>query len=67
MKLYENWKQILKEAWSIRFIALAGILSASETVLPMFQDILPRNTFATLSFLCISAAFVSRLVTQKGI
>lgn len=67
MKLYDNWAQILKEAWSIRFIALAGILSAAETVLPMFQDVLPRNTFASLSFFCISAAFVSRLVTQKDL
>ena len=67
MKLYENWKQILKEAWSLRFIALAGILSAAEAVLPMFQDSIPQNIFASLSFFCISAAFVSRLVTQKGI
>lgn len=65
MKLYDNWKDILREAWSIRFIALAGILSAAEVVLPMFQDSIPRNIFATLSFGCVSAAFVSRLVSQK--
>lgn len=67
MRLYENWTSILKEAWSIRFIALAGLLSAAEAVLPLFQDSLPRNLFASLSFFCISAAFVSRLVSQKDI
>jgi hypothetical protein len=67
MKLYPNWKAILKKCWSIRFMALAGLLSGCEVVLPLFSDAIPRSTFAVLSFLAVGGAFVSRLVAQEGI
>jgi hypothetical protein len=67
MKLYSNWKEIVKKAWSIRFVILAGILSAIEAILPFFYDVFSRGTFAILSFIAIVLAFVSRLVVQKGI
>ena len=52
---------------SLRFIILAGVLSGLEIILPLFMDVIPRNTFALLSFVAVSAAFVARLVAQKGI
>jgi len=67
MHLYGNWKEILKRSWSLRFIILAGILSGVEVILPFFSDEIPRNLFAALSFLAVSAAFVARLVVQKGL
>ena len=67
MKLYGNWKEILRRSWSLRFIILAGILSGIEVILPLFSDEIPRNLFAALSFMAVSAAFVARLVAQKGI
>jgi len=67
MHLYGNWKEILKRSWSLRFIILAGILSGVEVILPFFSDEIPRNLFAALSFLAVSAAFVDRLVVQKGL
>jgi hypothetical protein len=67
MKLYTNWKEIIRKAWSIKFIILAGILSASEVVLPLFFDYFDRGTFAILSFIAVSGAFVSRLIAQKDI
>jgi len=67
MKLYANWKEIIKKAWSIKFILLAGILSASEVVLPLFFDYFDRGTFAILSFIAVSGAFISRLIAQKDI
>lgn len=67
MKLYDNWKEILKKAWSIRFLVLAGVLSGIEIILPMFAEQFPRNTFAILSFVCVAAAFVSRLVAQRNV
>ena len=51
MKLYDNWKDIVKRAWSIRFIILAGMLSGCEVVLPFFSDSIPDKLFAVLSFL----------------
>jgi hypothetical protein len=67
MKLYPNWKEILRKAWSIRFLVLAGILSGIEIVLPLFAEQFPRNVFAILSFVFVGAAFVSRLVAQRDV
>lgn len=67
MKLYDNWKEILRRSWSLRFIILAGILSGIEVILPFFSEDIPRNLFAVLSFFAVAAAFVARLVAQKGI
>ena len=65
MKLYSNWKDIVKKAWSIKFIILAGILSASEVVLPLYFDYFDRGTFAALTFVSVTAAFIARIVAQK--
>lgn len=67
MKLYTNWKEILRKAWSIKFIILAGVLSASEVILPLFFDYFDRGTFAVLSFVAVSGAFITRLIAQKDI
>ena len=67
MHLYPNWKEIARRSWSLRFIILAGILSGLEVILPFFSEDIPRNLFAALSFVAVSAAFVARLVAQKGI
>ena len=67
MRFYDNWKEILRRSWSLRFIILAGILSGIEVILPFFSEDIPRNLFAVLSFFAVAAAFVARLVAQKGI
>ena len=67
MKFYDNWKEILRRSWSLRFIILAGILSGIEVILPFFSEYIPRNVFAVLSFVAVAAAFVARLVVQRGI
>ena len=67
MKLYDNWREILRRSWSIRFIILAGVLSGLEVILPFYADAMPRHIFATLSFACVCGAFVARLVAQRGI
>jgi len=66
MKLADDWKRIVRRAWSIRFGILAAVLSGGEVVLPMFADAIPRGTFAGLSFVSVAAAMVARLVAQKG-
>ena len=67
MKLEKNWTAILRKAWSVRFIALAGLLSAAEVILPLYVDALPRGTFAALSVLAVSGAFYARIVAQKDL
>ena len=67
MTLYSNWKQILKKAWSIRLAAIAGLLSAAETLLPLYATSFPRGMFAALSVVVIVGAMFARLAAQKGI
>ncbi|WP_242220097.1 hypothetical protein [Shinella zoogloeoides] len=69
MRPVANWRAVLRYAWSIRLIALAGILSGIEVALPLAGDVLPIPTglFAGLSLLVTAAAFVARIVAQKGI
>jgi hypothetical protein len=67
MKLYENWKQILRKSWSLKFIILAAVLTACEAILPMYWDSFPRETFAAITFVTIIAASIARLVAQKDI
>lgn len=67
MTLKPDWKEILKKAWSIRFMVLAGVLSGIEIILPMFADRFPRNLFASLSFIFVAAAFVSRIIVQRDV
>lgn len=67
MKLYDNWKEILRKAWSIRFLVIAGLLSGAEVILPLFHDSIPKNIFAALSLVFVTAAFVARLVSQRDV
>lgn len=63
--LSKDWKKIVRKAWSIRLMVLAGLLSAAEVILPMFSDQFPRNVFAVLSLIAIAGGFVTRLMAQK--
>lgn len=69
MHLAPNWRAVLRRAWSIRLILLAGLLSGGEVALPLLGDALPvpPGVFAGLSFLFTAGAFVARLVAQKGV
>ncbi len=67
LRLYDNWKEILRRSWSLRFIILAGLLSGCEIVLPLIGDQFAPGVFAGLSFVFTASAFVARLVAQRGI
>ena len=67
MKLYDNWKEILRKAWSIRFMIIAGILSGIEVILPLFHENIPRNLFAALSMVFVASALIARLVAQRDV
>ena len=67
MMLKHDWREVVKKAWSIRLMVLAGLLSAAEVVVPFFADDMGRGVFAALSGLTVGAAFVARLLAQKDI
>ena len=66
MKHREDWKHILRHAWSVRLMVLSGILCSLEVVLPLFIDAMPRNVFAALSVLASVAGVYSRTVVQPA-
>lgn len=63
--LIDDWRRVLRRAWSIRLAAVAGVLTAVEAILPMFVADLPRGLFAALSAVVIVAAMIARLVAQR--
>lgn len=65
--LIPNWNAVLRRAWSIRLMLLAGLLSAAEIILPIYADDLPRGVFATLTIFAVGGAFVTRLLAQQGV
>ena len=65
--LAPNWKTIVRKAWSVRLIILAGLLSGVEAAMPFIDDQMPRGVFAVASLLVTGAAFVARILAQKGI
>ncbi len=67
VRLHADWKQIVLKAWSIRWMILAAVFSASEVIVPLYYDSLPRNLFAILSGVSVAGALVSRIVAQSNL
>lgn len=61
-----NWREVLRKAWSVRLLVLAGLFSALEVVVPLFADAFPRNTFAVLSGITTAAALIARVMMQRN-
>jgi hypothetical protein len=65
MSLLPDWKRVIRKAWSVRLMLVAGLLTGCEAVLPLFQDAIPRGVFAVLTMLAIMGGMVMRVVAQK--
>ena len=63
--LHKDWRELVKKAWSVRFMALAFLTTMAEVMLPFFVDDVPPRLLAALTGLAVAGAFVSRLVAQK--
>jgi hypothetical protein len=64
----KDWRRVLKRAWSIRLMLLAGLLSGLEVALPLLGGLfdVPHGALAGISGLTVAGAFVTRLLAQKG-
>jgi hypothetical protein len=68
--LIPDWKRVLKKAWSIKLMLLAGLLSGLEILLPFAEDwlnqhdVIPRWALAFFAFVITAAAVVARLFAQ---
>lgn len=66
MTLIENWREILRKAWSFKLIVLSSVLSGMEVAMPYIQaaQLIPPGSFALLAVLTSSAAAVARVLAQ---
>jgi len=64
MKLGTQWRLVLRKSWSVRWLALAGLLSGAEVILPLFVDSMPRHMFAILSMAATAGAIWARVLVQ---
>ncbi len=66
--LLDDWRRVLRRAWSIRFSLLAAVFTAAEVVVPLFGDVLldlmPRGVFVLLAFSASIGAAIARLFVQ---
>ena len=69
IRLSPDASRVLRRAWSIRFIVIAGVFSAAEVALPLLHGVVdvPAGLFALLSGLATGGAFVSRLLAQSNL
>lgn len=67
LRLVAGWKDILKKAWSVRLLILAGLLSSAEILLSLNPEVLPPATFAVVNILVVIAAIVARVAAQKDL
>jgi Kef-type K+ transport system membrane component KefB len=64
MKLLEDWKRVVRRAWSFRLMLLAAALSGAEIALPLIGERFPQGVLAGLSFVVTAAALIARLMVQ---
>ena len=71
MKLIENWTDVLRKAWSVKFNILAAVLAGAEVALPILQPvfeplaIVKPGLLATLSGLVSGGAIMARVLAQQ--
>ena len=64
MTLLEDWKAILKKAWSVRLALIAAFFSGLQTILPLLDPGYKSVWFAVLSFFAAGGAIASRIIAQ---
>jgi hypothetical protein len=66
MTLLPDWKDILKRAWSVKFLALAGLVSGCEAVLQIVGDnFLPPGVGAAAVGFLTAGGILARVLAQK--
>ena len=69
MKLVDEWRWLVKRAWSVRLLAIAAVLSGLEVTIQVMVGFsikppMPPGIFAVLSGLVTVAALIARFVAQ---
>jgi hypothetical protein len=70
MRLNSKWRLIMRKAWSIKFILLAGFLTSAEAVVSAIGiEWLPAPLWVRMGVIAtiIGGAFVARLIAQQEV
>lgn len=63
--LKKDWKHVLTNAWSVKLMAAAILLTLAEFLLPFYPELIPPLPYALLSMVVTLAALFARLLMQK--
>lgn len=58
---------MLRYAWSVRLIFVAGLLAGAQAVLPFLTELIPPRILAVLTFVIVMGALVSQFIVQQKI
>lgn len=65
-KLLPDWKSILTKAWSVKFLALAGVVSAAEAVIQIAGvQMLPPGVAPAVIGVLSALGILARVLAQK--
>jgi len=66
-KFDDDWREVLRHAWSVRFMLLAAFFAGLEAGLPLIDQVvtIPPSLFAALTTFTFAAALFSRFVAQE--
>ena len=69
MTLLPDWKAVIKKAWSVKFIAVAAVLSGLESVAAIAGESiarqLPTGLYAAVVGVLTALALVARVLAQN--
>ena len=67
MKLADDWRKIVRKAWSFRLIALSAVFTGLEVAMPFLDGVLPveRGVFAALAGVTSALALIARIMAQQ--
>lgn len=66
IKLIDDWRAVLRRAWSFKFSLLAALLGAAEMVVQFYQpDSIRPGVFAGIAGGVSLASALARLVAQQ--
>ena len=66
LELIEDWRAVLRKAWSMKFSILAAILGGLEVGVQLVQPAgIPNGVFAGIASAVLLSAAIARLVAQR--
>ena len=69
-KVRKDWKWILRRAWSVKLILVAGLLTGLEVFLPLIFDhgllVFAPWIYPVVMLALTMAALIARVIAQEG-